>query len=336
MELSSAAMFLNSVLTTITLLASAVFLILAIVKVVNGQMSGAALLGRIVTIALILGFVFSIPKLSKFLAGITEGEQKSQIATTATATLAPTPEPVVTPAPNAAEMSAPPATPVDTGTPLAILLWLAVAIVAGIISVAIIWAAIILRRKMAAKDNERKVMEVEITRATDYWKSVIKRHEAIRSKILEAETDIDMLLKLPALTDISVEATSNLFRVLRDTENADQREPGGYADLESVPSVYELSKAEYPTAVQNLEHAWSKAYSNASRIGTKNLPESDRKAIKRIRQLLTRVSGAGLNEHERASAYGQIKKLLNGLQSITVPQQAMDAIEAQHRLAITA
>ncbi|MCS3494401.1 putative transporter YbjL [Arthrobacter sp. JUb119] len=240
----------------------------------------------------------------------------------------PDPSPTPTPLP---ETTA----PADTGTPLMVLLWIGVAIAAIALIAAIIWSISKLRQRqqrqrkqLEAQEAQRKALEEEQAKIAERWKTVTDRHEAMRRNVLKAETDWDMLFDLPALTDIKIRATSKLYRAMRDAENA----------IPDMPATFTLSTdlntLAYPKAVHAFEDAWETAYANAQRISTTKIPAKELKTIQRIRALLTIAEGVGATDHERHTAYTQIRKMLGDLKTIKVPKRALLHIEEKQRLAL--
>lgn len=231
-------------------------------------------------------------------------------------------------------------TPADTGTPLKALLWIGVAIAAIALIAAIIWSISQLRQRqlrqrqqrqrkhLEAQKAQRKALEEAQAKIAERWKTVTDRHEAMRRNVLKAETDWDMLFDLPALTDIKIKATSKLYRAMRDAENA----------IPDMPATFTLSTdlntLAYPKAVRAFEDSWEAAYANAQRISTTKIPAKELKTIQRIRALLTLAEGIGATDHERHTAYTQIRKMLGDLKTIKVPERALLHIEEKQRLAL--
>lgn len=226
-------------------------------------------------------------------------------------------------------------TPADTGTPLMVLLWIGVAIAAIALIAAIIWGISKLRHRkqlqrqqLEVQEAQCKAQEEEQARIVARWKTVIDRHEAMRRNVIHAETDWDMLFDLPALTDIKVRATSRLYHAMRDAENA----------VPDMPATFTLSTdlntLAYPKAVRAFEDAWETAYAYAQRISTTKIPAKELKTIQRIRALLTLAEGVGATDHERHTAYTQIRKMLGDLKTVKVPDRALLHIEEKQRLAL--
>lgn len=216
-----------------------------------------------------------------------------------------------------------------------VLLWIGVAIAAIALIAAIIWGISKLRhrkqlqrKQLEVQEAERKARDEEQAKIAARWKTVTDRHEAMRLNVLKAETDWDMLFDLPALTDIKLRATSKLYRAMRDAENT----------IPDMPDTFTLSTdlntLAYPKAVRAFEDAWEAAYANAQRISTTKIPAKELKTIQRIRALLTLAEGVGATDHERHTAYTQIRKMLGDLKTIKVPERALLHIEEKQRLAL--
>lgn len=216
-----------------------------------------------------------------------------------------------------------------------VLLWIGVAIAAIALIAAIIWGISKLRHRkqlqrqqLEVQEAQCKAQEEEQARIVARWKTVIDRHEAMRRNVIHAETDWDMLFDLPALTDIKVRATSRLYHAMRDAENA----------VPDMPATFTLSTdlntLAYPKAVRAFEDAWETAYAYAQRISTTKIPAKELKTIQRIRALLTLAEGVGATDHERHTAYTQIRKMLGDLKTVKVPDRALLHIEEKQRLAL--
>ncbi|MFK0085570.1 hypothetical protein [Glutamicibacter sp. NPDC090743] len=139
---------------------------------------------------------------------------------------------------------------------------------------------------------------------------------------------MNQMFDLPALTDVSVQATSKLYRAMRDAENA-------VIDMPEDFELYtNLDYLAYPKAVRAFEEDWDAAYANAQKISTTKIPAKELKTIQRIRALLTLAEGVGATDHERHTAYTQIRKMLGELKHVSVPDRALLHIEEKQRLAL--
>jgi len=290
------------------------------IKAVRGEASTGGATGGALAILLIGGLVATglsvLPRILNKETGNENSEAK------------PDPSPTPTPLPETT-------TPADTGTSLMVLLWIGVAIAAIALIATIIWSISKLRQRqqhqrkqLEAQEAQSKALEEAQAKIAERWKTVTDRHEAMRRNVLKAETDWDMLFDLPALTDIKIKATSKLYQAMRDAENA----------IPDMPATFTLSTdlntLAYPKAVRAFEDAWEAAYANAQRISTIKIPAKELKTIQRIRALLTIAEGAGATDHERHTAYTQIRKMLGDLKTIKVPERALLHIEEKQRLAL--
>lgn len=96
----------------------------------------------------------------------------------------------------------------------------------------------------------------------------------------------------------------------------------------------DLNTLAYHKAVRAFEGAWEAAYAYAQRIGTTKIPAKELKTIQRIRALLILAEGVGATDHERHTAYTQIRKMLGDLKTIKVPDRDLLHIEEKQCLAL--
>lgn len=205
-------------------------------------------------------------------------------------------------------------------------------IVLGIaIGVLIIAAALWWFLRSAHKARQTSKIEKErVARIDVRWQGFIDRAIEIKRKIYNAETDWDMLFSYPALTDVTVGATADLYRAQRKVDDLDSTRPS------DIDESSELSTLVYPRAVQELEAAWKKAFNTARRIGMDAIPEDERRKVESIRRLLAMATSPGSTDAERQTAYDRAQKLIKELRSIHVPQHALLELEEGRRLMIEA
>lgn len=188
-------------------------------------------------------------------------------------------------------------------------------------------------RRREEEERARKLAEEEarrLARIAAHWAKITDLHAELKRRVVDAETDWDMLFDMPALSDVSYRQTRALHRAMRDAENAAITMPDGFTA--DTP----LSGIPYVKKVRAFQSAWDAAYTFAKKLGTAKLPAAEIRTIARIRTLLILAEGSGASEHERATAYDQIRKLLGDLRVVQLPPRALDAIEARRVLAITA
>ena len=199
--------------------------------------------------------------------------------------------------------------------------------VAGFILAAVIIGAIIFTMLRAIR-KDRRAQELEAAereRIRKRWQEQVEDvHNALRAKMVAAETDWDMLFTYPALSDTSYRATRNLHQAARAAELAATDMPADFDErtpLDSLP---------YMQAITALDKAWGVALKNAKKVGLRKVSDEERRTIGRIRTLLTIAEGAGASAADRDTAYAQIQKLVGKL-----PQRATLALEKRTQLALT-
>lgn len=181
-----------------------------------------------------------------------------------------------------------------------------------------------------------ELRELEEARAEDRrkaraaWQKYADAHSELKAKILEAETDWDMLFSYPTLVDASVPQTRELHRAIRALDAAPADPP---AELNLSMAIGEL---HYPKLVAEAQEAWNLAWSFAQRTGLKLIPKPERKKIDQIVKLLKLARDGGGSEHERSVAYERAAKLIGELHFVRIPEAAMRSIEAERRPMIEA
>ncbi len=171
---------------------------------------------------------------------------------------------------------------------------------------------------LAAKAEDRR-------QALAVWEKYTDIHEVLRNRVIEVETDWDLIFKYPTLTDSSVPQTRDFHRAMATLSRASAEPP---AELNLSMAIGEL---HYPQLVTAAEDAWEAAWSFAQRTGTKLIPREERKKLDQILQLLKLARDGGGSEHERSVAYERATKLIGELHFVRVPEAARQAITAEAR-----
>lgn len=150
-------------------------------------------------------------------------------------------------------------------------------------------------------------------------RGLFRRQETLR-KITHAETDWDMLFSLPALYDVSVKETANLFLAQREASEARTDAP------KTIP-LGAFDSLPYPAAVAKFALAWKVALQNANRMKLRAVPAEEQKIIREIKSLIRITEGSASSQNEREIAYRRIASLSKKLHSIVIPDRALAAIE---------
>ena len=99
-------------------------------------------------------------------------------------------------------------------------------------------------------------------RVLDYWQRMQDKHKDLLSSYYTAETDTDVRLTMPALTDPSIPETKDMLIAMQQAAQISNELPTWIAD------EAQAAAQPYPIAVSIFEQAWNRAYENAKQIGT--------------------------------------------------------------------
>lgn len=281
--------------------------------VVSGVIAGA---GAVFLPAMMSGFVNAIP----------EDPDADPV---------PTPSGTATPSPSTPSTTAPePAQePVDM-TWILMILGILGALILLVLLIAVV--SMLIQRARRSIRETRKQAEIERAgkaRQTAAWQHFHDRHNELLRKIAHSETDWDSLFFMPALTDPNVPQTYAMLRAMRAANTL--RDTAGELPGDLTPDT-DLTTLPYPRAVEAFALAWDAAERHARRVGQKGVPLAERKVIKQIRTLLDVAENSAASQTERDLAYRRVQSLLESLESIHIPAQAMAQLEERKVLMITA
>lgn len=195
-------------------------------------------------------------------------------------------------------------------------LWVGLGIVGGIAVLG--GGAGVVTHQVRKGNASRKVTREAEAHLRTRWRASQERH-----KLLEAEygaylLDLQEIFKRPALSDATIPETS---RFIED-----------YASLgvsTGEPSTIPAEVDIYEQKVSQAWEAWRVASAKATKLGLGSFTSEERKKVERASQLLKMAMDAGASEFERAQAYLQVQKLVDGL--ILVPEITRLQIEAKVR-----
>ena len=185
------------------------------------------------------------------------------------------------------------------------------------------------RRNLELRELEEARSE-DRRKALAAWQKYADIHSELKAKILEAETDWDLLFKYPTLVDATVPQTRELHRAIRAADAAPADAPA------ELNLSMDIGSFPYPKLVMEAQEAWNLAWSFAQRTGTKLIPRDERKKIDQIMKLLKLARDGGGSEHERSVAYERASKLISELSFVKVPEAALKAIGMEARQMIEA
>lgn len=183
-------------------------------------------------------------------------------------------------------------------------------------------------KRSLRKEAEAEIELIQISRRKT-WGVYKARHANLKKKFYESQTDWQMLFDFPSLQDLRVPETQELIKALDTADAVDSTIPS------SIDIEESLTEYAYPKAVDELGKTWEIALSHAKRVGQKGLSKNERYTIAKIRKALT-LAERGATDGERANAYATIKRLIGELETVVLPERALQAIEAKHMLAIEA
>jgi hypothetical protein len=146
-----------------------------------------------------------------------------------------------------------------------------------------------------------------------------ERFRALQADYTAFECDPVQVLRLPALTDVSVPSTARFVDAFAEAQAlyTDSPMPGSHA-------------AAFVAAVDEATRAWDAAREAARRIRLSRLSADERRTVERLIKLLT-VARDSDSEPERLAAYARARAELARLDragTVTVPAPAIAALEA--------
>lgn len=151
----------------------------------------------------------------------------------------------------------------------------------------------------------------KVTELSEDAKDALDLFEEVKGKIESYESDIVKIIKYPAMTDRTDALTREMARLL---------------NLSSRYSAKPESE-KFVNAVNDLENAFLAAESNALRIASTALSESDKKKAGLAKDLLAIAGNESSPENEKKVAFKQAFKQLEGV--VVVPESAIDAFRVK-------
>lgn len=154
------------------------------------------------------------------------------------------------------------------------------------------------------------------------WKGARIRFQALCAEYAAHECDPMAVLRLPALSDVSVPSTGRFVEAFAEAQA-----------LETDALPPESHAAAFVAAVERAERAWRAARDAAERIRLSNLTPEERGAVERVIKLLTTARDSD-NDAERLAAYSRARSELARLDRagvIHMPRTAQAALEVAGR-----
>ncbi|MFI5719672.1 hypothetical protein [Nocardia sp. NPDC051750] len=164
--------------------------------------------------------------------------------------------------------------------------------------------------------------------AEKLWAAATLKHDEVLLAYLPYETEPLILMRYPALTDITHPATAGFHDALEEANTL---------RTETMPADTKFAAA-YRDSVRRLAVAWATAERAAKREGTSYLDPADRRKLEQAAKLLRHAEGAA-SPPERAVYLRQVKSIMEELVdngAIHTPPKIVEAIDTARTLAIEA
>ena len=130
------------------------------------------------------------------------------------------------------------------------------------------------------------------------WAHARRRFAALRRAYAAYECDPMAVLRLPALSDVSVPSTGRFVEAFAEAQA-----------LETDAFPPETHAPVFVIAVERAERAWRAARDAAERIRLSNLAPEERSTVERVIKLLTTARDSD-NDAERLAAYARARNEL--------------------------
>jgi len=154
------------------------------------------------------------------------------------------------------------------------------------------------------------------------WRATRARFARLRSEYGQFECDPLAVLRLPALTDVTVPSTGRFVDAFAEAQALD-------TDTEP-PAAH---RARFATAVEQAWRAWHAARDAAERIRLAGIPAPERATVQRAIKLLTMARDSD-HDAERIAAYAKARAELAKLDrsgTLRLPPAAAAALDAAAR-----
>jgi hypothetical protein len=164
-------------------------------------------------------------------------------------------------------------------------------------------------------------------RPEDAWKRARDRFHALRAEYASFECDPMAVLRLPALSDVSVPSTGRFIDAFAEAQAL---------ETDAFPPAEHASA--FVAAVDRAERAWQAAREAAERIRLSRLSPAERATVERVIKLLTTARDSD-SDPERLAAYARARSELAKLDRagvIHLPRAAQAALDTATRGALPA
>ncbi|MEZ0365033.1 hypothetical protein ACAG26_15225 [Mycobacterium sp. pUA109] len=158
------------------------------------------------------------------------------------------------------------------------------------------------------------------------WEEAVRRHDSVLGAYGVYELDPAMLLRYPAITDVTVEQTQTFQVALEDAQAL---------RTEAYPANRGLADA-YQQAVVTLRRAWIGCESHGKKVGTTYLDQADQDELDTALKLYNHAA-ASTTPAEQATYYGRVREIVARLVdrgAIHPPKGQLAQLEGVTRRAI--
>lgn len=173
-----------------------------------------------------------------------------------------------------------------------------------------------------AASGQPREADPEGVRLARIWRAALGRHNQVRDEWWEHQHDIEKVLSLPTLSDVTEPATAEFItRLGHANDLATDLQPTGAEQVE-----------RYAAATRAAQVAWQQARTEAHRTLQSRFAPDERTRISRVKLLMAQATSGGTTAAERQTYYRQATRLLDTLQHpIVLPAATVEAIEAKVR-----
>ena len=155
------------------------------------------------------------------------------------------------------------------------------------------------------------------------WGEYVSKASDIKTRVILMESDIDTLLRYPALADTSLPAIGAFWESFSVMVEADSSFPE--AQMRTLERL-EVASLDYPYKVAECARLLEEAYACARRVGQDVIGAEERRTLDKVSQMLDLVRDRGASENERVVAYKRASRLLEGLAGKDVPNRLPDML----------
>lgn len=155
------------------------------------------------------------------------------------------------------------------------------------------------------------------------WDEYVSRASDIKIRVILMKSDIDTLLRYPALADTSLPAIGAFWESFSTMNQADSSFPE--KEMRTLERL-EVASLDYPYKVAECARLLEEAYACARRIDQDVIGAEERRTLDKVSQMLDLVRDGGTSENERVVAYRRASRLLEGLAGKDVPNRLPDML----------